>query len=86
MGLQTNKEDATMTDTTTRDLQLHTLAGDIQSIGMDGYSKRGIRNILINRYVRLDTEISTVDFDEVLDEQYAKVEEWRASQKAGGKN
>ena len=61
-----------------KELQLHTLRGDIQSCGMDGLSKKGIRQLLFARYVHtLDTPITKDEFNDVLDEQYTKVEAWR---------
>ncbi|MDR0905816.1 MAG: hypothetical protein LBN00_06550 [Oscillospiraceae bacterium] len=65
-----------------KEQMLHTLAGDIQSMGMDGISRRGIQNILISRYVRLDTDISAAEFEEMLDEQYEKVALWRKKERA----
>ena len=68
---------------TMKDLRLHTLRGDIQEVGMSGYNKKGIRNILKNRFVNPNSEIpiTNTEFEETLNEQYAKVEAWRASKK-----
>jgi len=54
-----------------RELQLHTLIGDIQQSGMDGMSKHGIRRLLQDRYSGLP------EFEEVLTREYKKVEAWR---------
>jgi len=72
-----------MTDLTMRDLRLHTLRGDIQSCGMDGMSKRGIRELLFARYVHgIEIPVTKEEFYSILNEEYKKVEAWRAS-KAG---
>ena len=55
-----------------KELRLHTLIGDIQSCGMDGMNKHGIRRLLQDRYSDLP------EFEEVLAREYAKVETWRA--------
>ena len=60
-----------------KELRLHTLRGDIQTCGTDGMNKRGIRGLLQNRYVNLDTDITIDEFNNVLNEEYAKVEAWR---------
>ena len=69
-----------------KELRIHTLRGDIQSGGMDGMNKRGIRGLLQNRYVSLESEITADEFNSILSEEYEKVEEWRKSrqQKNGG--
>ena len=66
--------------TTMKELRLHTLRGDIQQIGMESdYNKRGIRHILERRYVRgAEFPVTQAEFDGVLDEEYKKVEAWRA--------
>ena len=56
-------------------LILHTLAGDIQTCGMDGMTKVGIRNYLKPRYI--DKGITSTDFEEMLNEQYPKILAWR---------
>ena len=73
---------------TDKELRLHTLRGDIQEVGMTGYNKRGIRHILKKRFVNPDREIAITDaeFEEILDEQYAKVEAWRAARAGKGEN
>ena len=67
-------------DFTMKELRFHTLRGDIQQIGMEtDYNKRGIRNILEQRYVRgTEIPITQTEFDSVLDEEYKKVQAWRA--------
>ena len=69
---------------------IHTLCGDVQSCGMDGLSKRGIRELLFSRYVHdKKIPITAEEFDSVLDEEYAKVKIWRKLQqkaKGGNKN
>jgi len=61
-----------------KELRLHTLRGDIQSSGMDGLSKKGIRDLLFNRYVHgTEIPITAKEFNTVLDEEYKKVEAWR---------
>ena len=68
---------------TMKELRLHTLRGDIQSCGMGGMSKRGIQELLFPRYVH-GTEIPLTqgEFNRTLNEEYKKVEAWRAN-KAG---
>jgi len=69
-------------DLTMKELRLHTLRGDIQQIGMENdFNKRGIREILYQRYVH-GTEIpkTKAECNSVLDEEYKKVEAWRAHQ------
>ncbi len=61
-----------------KELRLHTLRGDIQSCGMDGLSKLGIRQILQSRYVNLDSDITLDEFNQILNEQYEKVKAWRS--------
>ena len=72
-------------DLTMKELRLHTLRGDIQQIGMESdFNKRGIREILYNRYVHgTEIPVTKAEFNSVLDEEYKKVEAWRASQTAG---
>ena len=68
-------------DLTMKELRLHTLRGDIQQIGMESdYNKCGIRKILERRYV-YGAEIpgTQEEFDNTLDEEYKKVEAWRAN-------
>ena len=65
---------------TMKELRLHTLRGDVRTCGMDGMSKKGIRQLLDLRYVNLNSEITQDEFDRVLGEEYAKVEAWRARQ------
>jgi len=69
-------------DLTMKDLRLHTLRGDIQQIGMESdYNKRGIRKILEQRYVcGTDIPVTQEEFDSTLNEEYIKVEAWRARQ------
>jgi hypothetical protein len=63
-----------------KELQLHTLRGDIQQIGMEtDYNKRGIRNILQKRFINLNSNVTLNDFNKVLSEEYKKVETWRAA-------
>ena len=71
---------------TMKELRLHTLRGDVQSCGMDGMSKKGIKDLLYARYVRRENPITQEDFMEVLDAEYAKVEMWRTrkQKKQGG--
>jgi len=72
-------------DLTMKELRLHTLRGDIQQIGMESdFNKRGIREILYQRYVHgTEIPITKAEFDSVLDEEYKKVEAWRTRQAAG---
>ncbi|MCL1964935.1 MAG: hypothetical protein FWF69_07725 [Firmicutes bacterium] len=69
-------------DLTMKELRLHTLRGDIQQIGMESdFNKRGIRRILEQRYVHgTEIPVTKAEFDSALDEEYKKVEVWRASQ------
>ena len=63
---------------TMKELRLHTLRGDVQSCGMDGMSKKGIRDLLFARYVRHgENPVTQDEFTDALDEEYAKVEAWR---------
>jgi hypothetical protein len=64
-------------DDLTKELKLHTLAGDIQSAGMEGRSKAAIARFLKPRYVNPETGISVSEFAAALDEQFAKVTAWR---------
>lgn len=64
---------------TTKELNIHTLVGDIQESGMTGMSKRQIRRFLEKRYVNLETDITEEDFSETLDREYDKVLAWRTS-------
>jgi len=67
-----------------KELRLHTLAGDVQTCGMDGLSKKGIRQLLFARYVHgTEIPITKDEFDSALDEQYEKVKAWRKAQKGG---
>jgi hypothetical protein len=68
-------------DKTLKEMRLHTLRGDIQTCGMDGMSRRGIKDLLHDRYVNLDSDILSDEFDSILDEEYKKVEAWRKRQK-----
>jgi len=62
-----------------KELRLHDLRGDVQSCGMDGLSKRGIRQLLFARYVHdAENPITKDEFNRVLDEEYEKVKAWRA--------
>lgn len=64
-----------------KELRLHTLRGDIQSCGMDGLSKKGIRQLLFSRYVHgTEIPITGDEFNNVLAEEYQKVEAWRTRQ------
>ena len=64
-----------------KELQLHTLRGDIQSCGKDGLSKEGIRRILYSRYVHgTEIPISRQEFSTILTTEYEKVEAWRIRQ------
>ena len=69
-------------DLNMKELRFHTLRGDIQQIGMESdYNKLGIRKILQARYVHgTETPITQTEFNSVLDEEYEKVEAWRARQ------
>ena len=69
-------------DLTMKELRLHTLRGDIQQIGMESnWGKRGIRSILEQRYVHgTEIPVTQAEFDSVLDEEYKKVQAWRANQ------
>ena len=62
-----------------KELRLHMLRGDIQQIGMESdFNELGIREILEKRYVRsIEIPISKEEFDNVLTEQYKKVQSWR---------
>ena len=62
---------------TMREARLHTLRGDVQSCGMDGMSKKGIKGLLFARYVRRENPITEAEFMDILDTEYAKVETWR---------
>lgn len=67
-----------MTETEMKDLTIHTLRGDIQQIGMEtNYNERGISDILRKRYLN---ELAPLEFEDILNEEYAKVEAWRAKQ------
>lgn len=66
---------------TMKELRIHTLRGDIQQIGMESnYNKLGIRSILEKRYVNLDSDITEEEFNQILSEEYKKVETWRTRQ------
>ena len=67
---------------TMKELRLHTLRGDIQQIGMESdYNKRGIKEILYQRYVHgTENPITGEEFTSVLEEEYKKVEAWRRQQ------
>ncbi len=66
-----------------KELQLHTLRGDIQSCGMDGLSKEGNRKILYSRYVHgTEIPVSKQEFNTILTTEYEKVEAWRIRQAA----
>jgi len=65
---------------TMRDLKLHTLRGDILSCAMDGLNERGIRNLLEERYVNLNTDITIDEFNAILSQEYAKAEARRNRQ------
>jgi hypothetical protein len=70
-----------------KELRLHTLRGDIQSCGMDGLSKKGIRDILFRRYVHgVEIPITAEEFNATLDEEYIKVKAWRTKRLEAGKN
>jgi hypothetical protein len=60
-----------------KEMELHTLAGDIQSIGMKGRTKAATARLLRPRYVSPETGISEAEFAAALDEQFAKVTAWR---------
>ena len=62
-----------------RELTLHTVRCDIWHIGMESdFNKKGIRSIIKSRHVDRDEySITSAEFEETLDEQYAKVEAWR---------
>ena len=61
-----------------KELRMHTLIGDIHSCGMDGLSKKGIRDVLFNRYVNsVETPLTKEEFNSTLDREYKKVEAWR---------
>ena len=65
-----------------RELRLHTLRGDIQSCGMDGLSKSGVKQVLFRRYVHsAEIPITSDEFNRVLDTEYEKVQAWRKSNK-----
>ena len=65
-----------------KDLRIHTLRGDIQTCGMDGLSKKGIRELLFSRYVHgSEIPVTENEFTAVLDEEYKKVEAWRKSKR-----
>lgn len=67
-------------DFITKELQIHTLRGDIQQIGMkSNCNKHSIRKILESQYVR-DTEspITQAEFNRSLDEEYTKIAAWRS--------
>ena len=66
---------------TMKELRLHTLIGDVQSCGMDGMSKKGIKGLLFARYVRRENPITEDEFIDILDTEYAKVEAWRERKK-----
>ena len=69
-------------DLNMKELRIHTLRGDIQQIGMESdYNKRGIRKILEQRYVHgTESPVTQAEFDSALDDEYKKVEAWRAKQ------
>ena len=70
---------------TMKELKMHTLRGDIQQIGMEtSYNKRGIRSILEQRYVNLDSDITQDEFDRILSEEYIKVVAWCTQQSKPG--
>ena len=78
-GENKTKTEGNEMDLTMKELRLHTLHGDIQSCGMDGLSKKGIRELLYNRYVHgTEIPVTKEEFDSVLNEEYKKVEAWRA--------
>jgi hypothetical protein len=65
---------------TVKELRLHTLRGDIQSCGMGGLSKKGIRNLLFSRYVHgAEIPVTAEEFYRLLDTEYEKVAAWRAA-------
>ncbi len=69
-------------DLNMKELRLHTLRGDIQSCGKDGLSKKGIKDVLFQRYVYgTEIPVTAAEFNRILDEEYTKVEAWRMNRK-----
>jgi hypothetical protein len=61
-----------------KELRMHTLRGDLQSMGMAGLGKAAMRRQLRHRYVTPESDISEAEFEATLAEEYAKVAAWRA--------
>ena len=69
-------------DLNMKELRLHTLKGDIQSCGRDGLSKKGMKEILFQRYVYgTEIPVTAAEFNRILNEEYTKVEAWRSNLK-----
>ena len=70
-----------MTDQELKELQIHTLRGDIQQLGMETwFNELGIRNTLFYRYLKPWGYLTRSEFDAILSEEYEKVEDWRSRQ------
>jgi hypothetical protein len=64
-------------DDFTKELRLHTLRGDLQQMGMEGFGKAAMRRQLKGHYVTEDSGIGGEEFEAVLADEYAKVKAWR---------
>lgn len=57
---------------TNKELQIHTLRGDIQELIINGFTKYGTAEYLEKRYVKSGGELTTDDFYRILNEEYDK--------------
>jgi hypothetical protein len=64
-------------DELVKEMRLHTLRGDLQQMGMEGFGKAAMRRQLKGRYVTEGSGIGDEEFEAVLTEEYAKVKAWR---------
>jgi hypothetical protein len=61
-----------------KEMRIHTLRGDLQSMGMASHRKAAMRRQLKSRYVAPEGGITEAEFEAALAEEYAKVAAWRA--------
>jgi hypothetical protein len=71
-----HKKRRTEMDDFMKEMRLHTLRGDLQQMGMEGFGKAAMRRRLKSRYVTEDSGIGGEEFEAVLAEEHAKVRAW----------
>jgi hypothetical protein len=63
-----------------KEIEAHTLIGDVQEMGMAGFGKAAIRKQLKSRYTGKDEAMTGAEFEAILSAEFAKVASWLREQ------